>query len=80
MNKLIPEWREAWRWWSVQLAALFAILAGLLTANPGLVLGLVGMLPSGLWRWAIAALIAIIVFVIPTLARLWQQEGKRDGQ
>lgn len=76
---LIAEWRGAWRWWSVRIAGIAAIVAGVLTASPGLLLGLIGMLPQGRWRTVSAIAVALVVFVIPTLARLWKQGGQADG-
>lgn len=80
MNRwLIAEWRGAWRWWSVRIAGIAAIIAGVLTAHPSLLLGLIAMLPGGVWRNVMAAGVGLVVFVIPTLARLWKQGGGADG-
>lgn len=76
---LIEEWRSAWRWWSVRIAGIAAIVAGVLTASPSLVLGLIGMLPQGPWRTVMAVGVGTVVFVIPTLARIVKQKGKTDG-
>lgn len=76
---LIDEANNWWRFWSVRIAAIAAIVAGVLTASPGLLLGLIGMLPQGIWRTVIAGAVSLVVFVIPTLARIWKQGGKSDG-
>jgi hypothetical protein len=68
--KVIDNWQNSWKWASIQLAALAGILAGILSANPGLLLGLISHLPTGPWRTLTAIGVAVIVFVIPTLARL----------
>ena len=75
---LVSEWRSAWRWWSVQLAAVFGIVAGVLAANPTLLLGLLAFMPTGPLRYLAAAGVAIVVFVIPVIVRLAKQ-GPKDG-
>jgi len=80
--KLIDEARQAWRMASVQLAAAAAILAGVLTANPHLALGLIAFIPPGPLRYLLAAGVGLVVFALPTIARLWHQpkvKGKSDG-
>ncbi|KPL67400.1 hypothetical protein SZ64_04335 [Erythrobacter sp. SG61-1L] len=76
---LIDEAHSWWRFWSIRIAAIAAIVAGVLTAHPTLLLGLIGFLPNGIWRTALAAGVSLVVFVIPTLARLWKQGGANDG-
>lgn len=73
--RLIDEARHAWRMASVQLAAAAAILAGVLTANPSLALGLIAFIPPGPVRYLIAGAVGLVVFALPTLARLWKQPG-----
>lgn len=72
----IENWRSAWRWWSIRVAAIAGIISAVLTAHPTILLGLINMLPGGIWRTVLAAGVGTIVFVIPTLARLWNQEKK----
>lgn len=72
---LIHNWRSAWKLASVRLAAVVAVLAGLLTANPGLALGLIGFLPTGPWRALAAVGVTLVVFIIPTLTRLLKKES-----
>lgn len=80
---LIEDCRNWWRMWSVRLAALAGIVAGVLSASPGLLTWLVNeFLPSGPWRVVASALIGLVVFVIPTITRLIPQKKleKRDGE
>lgn len=70
--------RAAWKLWSVKLAAVVAILAGLLAGNQSIALGLIYFLPDGPWRVVIAIAVSVIVFVIPTITRMWQQPKLRD--
>lgn len=74
--RLVENWRQSWRWASVQLAALVALLAGVMTANPGLLLGLIQFLPTGATRTIAAIGVSIVVFVIPVISRLIEQNGK----
>lgn len=80
-NKLVAGWRDAWRWASVQLAAVAAIIAGVLTAHPEILIGLIAFLPSGGLRLLVAAGVALVVFGAPLLTRLWQEyEEAHDGE
>jgi hypothetical protein len=65
--KLIPDWRLAWRFLSVQAAALLAVLSGI----QGEVLPLVQPLfPADKWPWVSGALAIAIV-----LLRVMAQDG-----
>lgn len=75
---LIEGWRRAWRLASVQLAAVVAVLAGIITANPALALGLIGFLPSGPLRVLVAIGVSIVVFVVPVLSRIVTRD-RTDG-
>jgi hypothetical protein len=57
----------------VRLAALAGAAAAVLAANPSLLLGLIGFLPSGPWRTVASVGVGLIVFAIPTLIRLIPQ-------
>jgi len=77
--KLIEEARQAWKLWSVKLAAITAILAAIVASNQTIALGLVYFLPEGPWRVVAGIGIGLVVFVIPTVVRLVKQ-GKSDGE
>ena len=65
------------RWWklaSVWLAGLAGILSTVIVANQGLALALMNYLPTGFWRTLVAVFIGMVVFVVPTITRLWQQK------
>jgi hypothetical protein len=64
----------------VRLAALVAILAGIITSNPGLVLGMLPYFPDGWARNLITGLVIAVVFIIPTLTRLLKKEPCPPGQ
>lgn len=69
--RLIEGWRSAWRLGSVQLAALVGIIAGVLSANPVIVIGLLTIMPQGGLMQIVAAVgVALIVFAIPAATRL----------
>ncbi len=70
--------REAWKLWSVKLAAVAGILAAVIASNQSIALGLVYFLPEVPWRIVTAIGIGIVVFVIPTITRMAKQ-GKKDG-
>lgn len=55
---LIPEWRRAWKWFSVQIVALIAAAQGLLALVPTLK----DYIHPTIWHWLMAglAILAII--------------------
>ena len=76
---LIPQWREGWRFFSVQLAAIAAAVMGSIAAAPDMLLSLVAFLPHGGWlQIALIAAVVIVVFVVPTVGRLWDQSSSND--
>lgn len=79
--KLVPDWRHAWRWGSVHLAAFVAAVSAVLTLNPNIVIGLLAFIPRGPWQYGAAFLVAVFVFVIPTLTRIYRKTPpeKCDG-
>lgn len=71
--KFIEEVRQAWKMWSIRLAAVAGIVAGIIAANQSIALGLVYFLPDGIWRVIAGIAIGLVVFVIPTITRLVKQ-------
>lgn len=70
--KFVPNWRQAWRWWSVRLTVIAGAMAGYLATPDGLLL-----LQKSLAYFPehIRPLMAfLIVSTVPTIARLIQQE------
>ncbi len=76
--KLIEEARQFWRWWSVRLAALAGIVAGYFTAYPAQLQGLLAYVPER-WRPVASIAVGLVVFALPTLARVIKQEGKSNA-
>lgn len=70
--KFIENCSHWWKLWSIQLAALFGVLAAAIVASPSLVLGLIALVPER-WRWLAAIITGMAAFILPTLARLVQQ-------
>lgn len=76
---LIEECRQWWKLWSVRLAAIAGVIAAVLSASPGLLTWLVNeYFPAGPLRIVVSAVIGVVVFVIPTLARLAQQPKLKE--
>lgn len=71
--KLIENARQAWKMWSVKLAAVTALLATILAGNQSIALGLIYFLPDGPLRILVAVIIGVVVFVVPVVARLVSQ-------
>lgn len=81
--RLIENARQAWKMWSVKLAAVTALLATILAGNQSIALGLIYFLPDGPLRILVAVIIGVVVFVVPVVARLVSQPKlteKPDGE
>jgi len=77
---LVPEWRKAWRFSSVQLAALIGAVVTAFASNPQLLLGIINFMPTDPTQRAVAAVaVGAVAFFGPTVLRLWQQGSKPDG-
>lgn len=72
-DRLIADCSRWWKLASVWLAAAAGILSAVIVANQGLALGLIGYLPGGFMRTLVAVSIGIVVFIVPTITRLWKQ-------
>lgn len=77
--KLLNEARNAWKLWSVKLAALAGVLATILAANQSLALGLIYFLPVGPLRIVVAVGIGLVVFVIPTLRTMIERKNEAEN-
>jgi hypothetical protein len=73
MKMWIDEARDAWRFWSVRLAALAGIVAAYLAANPDATQALLALLPEGPLRVIASAGVGLFVFALATGARLMRQ-------
>jgi hypothetical protein len=74
--RFIDEARNWWRFASVRLAMIPAVLSALLIANPSMALGLIAFIPAGPVRYLVAAGVAVVAFAVPTLARVIQFKPK----
>jgi len=79
---LVPEWRKAWKWSSVQLAAIVSTAVTAFAANPQLLLSIINYMPTDTGQRALAAArVGVVAFFGPTLLRLWnQQKDAPDGE
>jgi len=74
----VENWRAAWRFYSVRLAALAGVVAGYLAANPDQTQALLDVLPDGPLRVLASIGIGVFVFGLATGTRLARQ-GKAEG-
>lgn len=65
--RLIAEWRSAWRYWSIRIAAIGAALSGAWVALPADTRALI---PGAQW-------IGLLLFGLTIAARLVDQPGAR---
>lgn len=80
--KLIAEWRQSWRLWSVRVSALGAILTGLALAAPDFLQNLWNGLPSdarALLPASVTHAVPLILFVLTIVSRLVAQGGGTGG-
>jgi hypothetical protein len=70
---LVDDWRRSWRWASVRLAWLAGISAGVLTAYPDELKGLVAYVPEP-WRPLASLAVALAVGGLPWLARVTKRK------
>jgi len=79
--KLIPEWREAYKLWSVRLSTLGALLMGFLLAWPDSLLYLWSMMPPEVYAYLperIVQGLAMFIFVMSVISRLVKQRLNKD--
>ncbi len=79
-NHLVPEWRKAWKFSSVQLAALISAVVAAFASNPQLLLGIITFMPADPTQRAFAAIaVGLVAFFGPTALRLWKQGAANDA-
>lgn len=81
--KLIDEWRQAWRFWSVRLQAAGLALASLFAWWPDAALVLWNSMPAevkALLPEAAVKTLPLFVFGAALIARLVKQEGASNGK
>jgi len=78
-SRLVPEAGEWWRLSEIQLAGAFAAIGGSIAAHPDILLSLTAFLPSeGPWRVLVIGAVVLVLFIVPTLARLWDQAAPQE--
>lgn len=79
---LIQNWRQAWRWWSVRVSALGALLTALLLAAPDLAIALWQALPpelAALLPRHAELLVPLGLQLAAAIARVIRQRGQGDA-
>lgn len=72
---LVADWRQSWRWISIQIAGFGGIVATAIATNTDVILTLIPMLAGSGWlQWII-----ITVTILVILARLWKQRSADNG-
>lgn len=72
--RLVDDWRNAWRWWSVRWNALGTVLLPLLTAVPAMPAEVQAMLPL-----KARALAAGLYMLVGIAFRVTQQKRRPDA-
>lgn len=73
--RVVDDWRDAWKWASVRLAALGGILATAAVSAPGFAKELWDQLPQDM-RSTAPAWVPVLVTAIPIIVRLYKQGGR----
>ncbi len=76
--KLVDNWKESWRWWSIHLPAIGAAITGTLIVAPESILQAWTLLPADM-RASLEAYrgyIALAAFGLAIVARLIEQPKK----
>lgn len=76
---LIPDWRNAWRWWSVRAAAVAGVFGTYLLAAPETLVQVIHMLPAELRGW-VPPLLGPVITAAIVMIRLWKQKVPSDGK
>ncbi|WP_288935487.1 hypothetical protein [uncultured Sphingomonas sp.] len=79
--KLIEEWRQSWRLWSVRLSALGAILTGLALAAPDFLQSLWNGLPTDLRALlpvSVTHAVPTALFILTIVARIVSQNAPKS--
>jgi hypothetical protein len=74
--KLIPDWRQAWRWWSVRVPALGALMCTIAIISPDAASALWHALPADLIAslpQPVQLLVPIAISAMTIVARLLDQ-------
>ena len=74
--KLIPEWRVAWKFWSVQLAALGTLVTGVLISFPDAALAAWALLPADMKAFLPKEkmpIVGVAIFALSIVARMTNQ-------
>jgi hypothetical protein len=80
--KLVHNWRQAWRWWSVRVSALGAALSALAIGAPDLILSAWSNLPPDAREalpFRLSMIVPTILFALNILARILKQRERHDG-
>jgi hypothetical protein len=73
---LIPDWRLAWKFWSVQLAALGTIVTGILISFPDAALAAWALLPADMKAFLPKEkmpIVGVAIFALSIVARMVNQ-------
>ncbi len=78
--KLVENWKQSWRWWSIRLAAIGAAITGTLIVAPESILQAWALLPADM-RASLEAYrgyIALAAFGLAIVARLVERPKKGE--
>lgn len=75
--KLVENWRNSWRWWSMRLNAMAAVMITYVLAAPDVLLGVLNSLPADL-RAVFPPMVGIVLFALVAAVRLYNQGHNHD--
>lgn len=78
--KLIPNWRQSWRWWSVRVSAFGAMIFAFLLAAPDQALAIWQALPADVQALIPNAKeIGLFLSIAVVVVRIFQQRASRSS-
>lgn len=79
-DHFVPNWRESWRWMSIQSTVFYGATAATVVSNADVLIALTGLIPEDSWARVVVALtVVFFTVVVPWVMRLWNQ-GEADEQ
>lgn len=71
-SRIVEDWRDAWKWLSVQFAALASVLTGAALSNLDILAAVLSMAPPEV-RGFVPIGVSVGLFAVVLLLRLWKQ-------
>lgn len=75
--KLVNNWRNAWKWWSMRLNLIASVAVAYLLSSPELILTTLNQLPPEM-RAFFPPAIGFVLFAVVAGVRIWKQKNPKN--